>query len=215
MVEGVTPVRKSVLFESPWLRLEALDMGLEKLNTEHAGSASQAPYYRVVEAPGVICVLLSAAGDFVMVRQPRPAVESFTLEFPAGRVERGESAEDAVSREVFEETGMRLSHLKFLGETHPIPSRLHSPQSLFIGVASKAAPEPVTERSAHMVLVPRDGFLEVMNREGMHCIVALGVIKLAELLWPVDLFNDTIDVICHQFSARNDGARKGPAGESC
>lgn len=215
MVQGVTPVRKSVLFESPWLRLEALDMGLEKLSTEHAGSASQAPYYRVVEAPGVICVLLSAVGDFVMVRQPRPAVGSFTLEFPAGRIERDESAEAAVRREVFEETGMQLSHIKFLGETQPIPSRLCSPQSLFIGVASTEPPVPVTERNAQMVLVPREGFRAVMGREGMHCIVALGVIKLAELLWPIDLFKDTIDVICHQFSAGEDGGRNGSAGKPC
>ena len=215
MAQGITPVRTSVVFESPWLRLEALEMGLERLSTEDAGSASQAPYYRVVEAPGVICVLLSATGDFVMVRQPRPTVESLTLEFPAGRIEHGESAEDAVRREVFEETGMRLSHLTFLGETQPIPSRLHSPQSLFMGVASTTTPMPVTERNAQMVLIPRNGFLAAMEKEGMHCIVALGVIKLAELRWPVNIFKDTIDMICHHFSAAHDGARKSPAGEPC
>ncbi len=202
MPEAVIPVRKSTVFESPWLRVEALDMAPE------AGGAPQAPYYRVVETPGVICVLLSATGDFVMVRQPRPVVEMYTLEFPAGRIEPGETPADAIRREVLEETGLRLAYLQFLGQTEPIPSRLHTPQSLFIGVAADGPAMPVRERDAQMVLVPRAGFVKVMEREGMHCLVALGALKLAELLWSVDLFKASIDLICQQFGAR-DGVHKG------
>ena len=211
MAQGITPVRTSVLFESAWLRLEALDMESPDPKGERL---PQAPYYRVVDAPGVICVLLSATGDFVMVRQPRPVVESFTLEFPAGRIDMGETPEQAIRREVYEETGLELAHLRLLTKTEPIPSRLRSLQSLFIGVAS-ATPAVPAERGAQMVLVPRDRFQAVMEREGMYCVVALGAIKLAELLWPVDFFRDTIETICHHFGAGEAGTQKGPAGKAC
>jgi 8-oxo-dGTP pyrophosphatase MutT (NUDIX family) len=210
MGQGITPVRTSVLFESPWLRVEALDM-----ESPGANGAMPAPYYRVVDSPGVICVLLSATGDFVMVRQARPVVESMTLEFPAGGVDLGETPEEAIRREVHEETGLELAYLKLLARTEPIPSRLHSPQSLFIGVASAAPAAPVSERGAQMVLVPRHQFMAVMEREGMYCIVALGAIKLAELLWPVNLFEDTLETICHHFGAGEAGVQKGPAGKTC
>lgn len=168
-------------------------------------SQGDTAYYRVVESPGVICVLLSAEGDFVMVRQPRPVVEMFTIEFPAGRVDPGETPEQAVRREVFEETGMRLARVQCLGQTEPIPSRLHALQSLFIGVAD-AAVTPVKERGPEMVIVPRAQFLSVMQREGMHCLVALGAVKLAELLWSIDIFKASINEINQQFSAGNVGA---------
>ncbi len=204
MPQKVTPVATSIVFESQWLRVEALDMGAA--DPSHGDPAYvPAPYYRVVENAGVICVLLSADGDFVMVRQPRPVVEMFTLEFPAGRIDAGETPEQAVRREVFEETGMRLARVQCLGQTEPIPSRLHTLQSLFIGVAA-AAVTPVKERGPEMVIVPRAQFLSVIQQEGMHCLVALGAIKLAELLWSIDIFKASINEINQQFSANIHGA---------
>jgi 8-oxo-dGTP diphosphatase len=38
------------------------------------------------------------------------------LEFPGGKVEEGERAEDAARREVFEETGAHIGHLYFIGQ---------------------------------------------------------------------------------------------------
>ncbi|GAA0500344.1 nucleoside triphosphatase YtkD [Virgibacillus sp. MSP4-1] len=38
------------------------------------------------------------------------------LEFPGGKVEEGEKAEDAAEREVYEETGGIISNLKYIGQ---------------------------------------------------------------------------------------------------
>jgi len=41
----------------------------------------------------------------VLVRQYRPAIDGYTIEFPAGLVETGETSEEAATRELKEETG--------------------------------------------------------------------------------------------------------------
>lgn len=184
------PAARKVIFQSPWTTLEALDI---------KGAAQ--PYYRLVEPPGVICVVLSAAGDFVMVRQPRPAIEGYTFEFPAGSIDAGETPEDAVRREVREETGMEVTALACVGEMHPIPNRMHCLQRLFVAVAKTS--DAVQERDTETRIVPRADFCALMRREGAHCVVAIGAIKLAELQWSLDLFAAPLESITRAIAAAN------------
>lgn len=184
------PAARKVIFQSPWTTLEALDI---------KGAAQ--PYYRLVEPPGVICVVLSAAGDFVMVRQPRPAIEGYTFEFPAGSIDAGETPEDAVRREVREETGMEVTALACVGEMHPIPNRMHCLQRLFVAVAKTS--DAVQERDTETRIVPRADFCALMRREGAHCVVAIGAIKLAELQWSLDLFAAPLESVTRAIAAAN------------
>lgn len=59
---------------------------------------------------------------FLMVRQYRHGSDAITLEFPAGMVEAGESAEESGARELLEETGYRPGSLINLGEVSPNPA---------------------------------------------------------------------------------------------
>lgn len=60
-------------------------------------------------------------GNFVFVRQFRPTVEDFLLEFPAGRIENGETPIVCARRELEEETGLIPLNLKFIFEIYPSP----------------------------------------------------------------------------------------------
>ena len=47
-------------------------------------------------------------GDFLMIKEFRYPVNRFCYSFPTGMIDKGESVEEAVKRELFEETGATL-----------------------------------------------------------------------------------------------------------
>jgi ADP-ribose pyrophosphatase YjhB (NUDIX family) len=77
-------------------------------------AASQAEPVAVVAVGAVVVV---RSGRLLLVRRGRPpGAGSWTL--PGGRVEPGESLEEAAAREVAEETGVRVRVLCALGVAH-------------------------------------------------------------------------------------------------
>nr|WP_315103924.1 NUDIX hydrolase [uncultured Catonella sp.] len=60
---------------------------------------------------GVIIYALAGENKdkIVLIRQYRYSINDYIYEFPAGLVEEGEDYEKAADREIFEETGMRLT----------------------------------------------------------------------------------------------------------
>jgi 8-oxo-dGTP pyrophosphatase MutT (NUDIX family) len=55
----------------------------------------------------LVVPVLRPSGRLVLIRQYRPPVDAYVIEFPAGLVDPGETPEQAAVREVFEETGYR------------------------------------------------------------------------------------------------------------
>lgn len=60
----------------------------------------------VRHAPAVSILLLNASGELLCVRQFRRAVNTHTVEVPAGLIDEGESPEAAAHRELQEEAGL-------------------------------------------------------------------------------------------------------------
>jgi ADP-ribose pyrophosphatase len=59
--------------------------------------------------------------DIVLIKQFRPSVEETLIEIPAGRIDKGETPEQAAKRELEEETGLIPLNLKKLVEFYPTP----------------------------------------------------------------------------------------------
>lgn len=73
----------------------------------------------VVLHNGGACIGLKHDGYYYMVRQYRYALGKEMLEFPAGKIEKDEHPDDAIVREVVEETGYTAKNIKKLGYTVP------------------------------------------------------------------------------------------------
>jgi ADP-ribose pyrophosphatase len=75
----------------------------------------------VRHAPSVVLIPVEDDGRLVMIRQYRAPLDREIWEFPAGRVDAGESAEDAARRECEEEIGRVPHRLERLHALYPAP----------------------------------------------------------------------------------------------
>ena len=78
------------------------------------------------ERPSIAAAIVVNKGRVLMVRR-RVSEGQLSWQFPAGKVEPGETREDAAVRETQEETGLTVAAGKLLGErVHPKTGRLMS-----------------------------------------------------------------------------------------
>lgn len=77
-----------------------------------------------VNCDGVVAIVpITDEGDIILIRQFRPAVNNYVIEFPAGLNDRNELMEDTARRELLEETGYEAMEIIFLAKG-PISSGL-------------------------------------------------------------------------------------------
>ncbi|MFW6075282.1 MAG: NUDIX hydrolase, partial [Chloroflexota bacterium] len=76
----------------------------------------------VVEHPGAVGILpVDRAGNLILVRQYRYAVERELLEIPAGTREPGEPPRDCAIRELKEETGLSAGRIEWMTSFYVSP----------------------------------------------------------------------------------------------
>jgi ADP-ribose pyrophosphatase len=104
-IETVKPLKTEVAYETPWFNLLAKTM-----------REGEPPYYSLSVADYVGILAITTDHRILAVRQYRPAVERFTIEFPAGLVDAGENPLETAHRELLEETAHEAESVELLGE---------------------------------------------------------------------------------------------------
>ena len=133
----------------------------------------------VVRHPGSVAVLpVHDDGRIVLVRQYRYPVDAAVWELPAGRLDPGESAEQAARRELEEEVGLRPRRLEALTVFYTTPGFCDETMHLFraTGLASVAARPEADERieAATFTLSEARGMIERGEiREGKTLVALL------------------------------------------
>ena len=93
---------KKTKYEGKWLSL------YETSFTNSDGEAREWEYAARTGTDGAACIIAIQAGDvpsLILVKQFRPPIDNFSIEFPAGLIDPGESIQIAAIRELEEETG--------------------------------------------------------------------------------------------------------------
>lgn len=95
----------------------------------------------VRHSPSVVLIPFDGDGRVTIVRQYRAPLDREIWEFPAGRLDEGESAEDAARRECEEEIGLVPHRVERLGAFYPAPGFCDE-QLIFFRVSDLRPPPP-------------------------------------------------------------------------
>jgi ADP-ribose pyrophosphatase len=95
----------------------------------------------VRHAPSVVLIPFEDDGRVVLIRQYRASVDRVLWEFPAGRVDEGETAENAARRECEEEIGRAPGQIERLGGWFPTPGYCDE-ELIFFRVSDLRTPPP-------------------------------------------------------------------------
>lgn len=91
---------------------------LRALRVQYRDSGGTLRHWETIErvnCNGIVAIVpVTHDGDIILIKQFRPTVNSYVVEFPAGLNDKGEGLEEAAARELREETGYEPRELIFL-----------------------------------------------------------------------------------------------------
>lgn len=131
--------------------------------------------------PVALIIPIENNEEFILVKQYRPAIADYCIEFPAGKIKKDESAVVTAKREMLEETGMRAGDMKLIGTVHAAPEYGRAIVHVFKAsdlIQSIPSPEPYEKIS-----------ILKFSRESLNDMIKMGEISDAKTIAAYAIYN--------------------------
>lgn len=161
------------VFSTEWFKIT-------EVPSEPEWGIGEKPFYRIDSNDGVVALLLTDEGKIVLVNQYRPARGCKTMEFPAGFMEDGESPEQAIRRELREETGYEPGELVPIGH-HGLSVDRHSYSIIsFAALNSKKVAEPSESEFIDLIECDLQDYISKADSGEPVLLSDIGVLSMAQ-----------------------------------
>jgi ADP-ribose pyrophosphatase len=165
------PENVRTVVQTEWFSIDAVPWG----------SSTTQPYYRLSCKDSVEILAVDENGKIILVRQFRPALGMTMLELPAGHVDDGETPQQAIRRELEEETGYICDSLTYLGPLMIAPNRVNNTLHLFCGRAARLSAATVKESgSVEVVLMAVEELKHLIDEGKFQEVAGIATLFLTE-----------------------------------
>ncbi|MDN3506374.1 MAG: NUDIX hydrolase [Simkaniaceae bacterium] len=138
-------LKQKALEDSATIESEELHKGkIFTLRRDHITFDAQPPCdWDIIETLGAVALIpITKAGNLLLIRQWRRAIQKIIYELPAGTLEVGEDLQDCAQRELQEETGFKAEELIPFGGIYSSPGFCTEYIHLFIAKNLSKSPLP-------------------------------------------------------------------------
>ena len=164
---------KQTVFRTEWF-------SVEQESFDYIESLKGKPHYRINSPDGVIILAMTETDEIILVKQFRPALNQYTLEFPSGAINESESPQEAAVRELYEETGFVCKSLKCLGKGRIMMNRHNSRDFAFYGTGAVKCPNFEGKEDIEVVLVTPADFKTLVLSGQFEQFPAFALLVLAD-----------------------------------
>jgi len=119
-------------------------------------------YHYVVRSGTVVVIPTLPDGRIVMTRQYRYLQNKESIEFPSGSLRGEETASDAATRELKEETGYTVDELIKIGEVEPSNGCMRNPTHIYLSFVSEQGEQQLDETELIEVVYRRPDEVDQM-----------------------------------------------------
>jgi 8-oxo-dGTP pyrophosphatase MutT (NUDIX family) len=167
------------IYESSWISLDLVDVELPD------GQRFEQHVVRMAR-PVAGAAVTDGEGRVLLMWRHRHVTGSWGWEIPTGRIEEGETPEEAAAREVEEETGWRPGPMRLLVASEPSNGSINTVHYLFAADGAQYSGPPTDRTEAERIeWIPLAEVVELINKgsivSGPTLIAALYLHSLAVL----------------------------------
>lgn len=148
------------------------------------------PFYVYGFPDYATALAITKEGKVIIERVYRPALDVITVELPGGCVDPTDaSLEDAMARELLEETGYRFENIEYLGFVSPNPATNTNVMRMFLATGGVYDPNAALdkEEGIEVILLEWDDFIEWFKEQKFvqsmqTCTILYALLKMNKLV---------------------------------
>lgn len=164
---------RRIIYESSWVSLYVDRVRMPS-------GAVVETYHRIHYPRESVCVVIvNERDEILMIRSKRYATGRLEWEVPAGRIEDGETPEEAATREAREETGCTIRSLKAMGKFNPANGMSDLTMHMFLAQVDTQQPDYDHDEVADVHWMTRQQVLEILRSNETQCGVSMLTLSYA------------------------------------